>query len=86
MLNTNAIQNQLPFLKLITPHLEVEQERAKVFRRALLTVSHTFIATEEAGTQAGVQPQFIGIAGRTYSISVEMVRNFLEEQCIQESR
>jgi dTDP-4-amino-4,6-dideoxygalactose transaminase len=33
----NSVSNSIPFLDLVTPHLELEQELTGVFRRALLT-------------------------------------------------
>jgi dTDP-4-amino-4,6-dideoxygalactose transaminase len=125
--------NSIPFLDLVAPHMELEQELTSVFRRALhtagfiggpmveefeasyaefcdtkysiavssgtdalrfalmacgvqsgdvvLTVPHTFIATTEAISQAGGTPEFIDIDEQTYNMSVENLRQFLEEQC-----
>lgn len=125
--------NNIPFIDLVTPHIELEQELTGVFRRALqtadfvggpmvkdfeeafatfcdtnhsiavssgtdalrfaitacgvksgdvvLTVPHTFIATTEAISQAGAMPEFIDIDEHTYNISVEMLQQYLEEQC-----
>src|SRR5277367_3673198 len=132
----NSIPNTIPFLDLITPHVELEQELTGVFRRALhtggfigghmvdefeeafasfcdsshsiavssgtdalrfaimtcgvqpgdvvLTVPHTFIATTEAISQAGAMPEFVDIDERTYNLSVEMLRKYLEEQCTRD--
>jgi dTDP-4-amino-4,6-dideoxygalactose transaminase len=129
----NSAPNNIPFLDLITPHAELEQELTGVFRRALqtagfiggpmvedfeeafaafcstnhsiavssgtdalrfaimtcgvqpgdvvLTVPHTFIATTEAISQAGAIPEFIDIDERTYNMSVEMLQQYLKEQC-----
>jgi dTDP-4-amino-4,6-dideoxygalactose transaminase len=129
----NNASNSIPFLDLVTPHLELEQELTGVFRRALhtagfiggpmvedfeeafaafcstnfsiavssgtdalrfaimtcgvqpgdvvLTVPHTFIATTEAISQAGAVPEFVDIDARTYNMSVESLRLYLEEQC-----
>jgi dTDP-4-amino-4,6-dideoxygalactose transaminase len=129
----NSVSNSIPFLDLVTPHLELEQELTGVFRRALhtagfiggpmvedfeeafaafcstdfsiavssgtdalrfaimtcgvqpgdvvLTVPHTFIATTEAISQAGAVPEFVDIDARTYNMSVESLRLYLEEQC-----
>jgi dTDP-4-amino-4,6-dideoxygalactose transaminase/acetyltransferase-like isoleucine patch superfamily enzyme len=126
----------IPFLDLVTPHLELEHELTGVFRKALrtagfiggsmveefekafaafckvnhsiaissgtdalrfaimtsgvqpgdvvLTVPHTFIATTEAISQAGAIPEFIDIDEHTYNISVEMLQQFLEEQCTRD--
>jgi len=125
--------NSIPFLDLVAPHVELEQELTSVFRRALhtagfiggpmveefeasfaafcdtkysiavssgtdalrfalmacgiqsgdvvLTVPHTFIATTEAISQAGATPEFIDIDEQTYNMSVENLRQFLNEQC-----
>src|SRR5579871_3709774 len=125
--------NSIPFIDLVTPHIELEEELTDVFRRALqtadfvggpivkdfeeafatfcdtnhsiavssgtdalrfaitacgvksgdvvLTVPHTFIATTEAISQAGAMPEFIDIDEHTYNISVEILQQYLEEQC-----
>jgi dTDP-4-amino-4,6-dideoxygalactose transaminase len=44
-------------------------------------VPHTFIATTEAISQAGAIPEFIDIDERTYNMSVEMLQQYLKEQC-----
>src|SRR5277367_5865786 len=129
----NNVSNSIPFLDLVTPHLELEQELTGVFRRALhtagfiggpmveefeeafanfcdvshaiavssgtdalrfaimtcgvqpgdvvVTVPHTFIATTEAISQAGAVPEFVDIDESTYNMSVEMLQQYLEEQC-----
>jgi dTDP-4-amino-4,6-dideoxygalactose transaminase len=128
--------NSIPFLDLVTPHLELEQEFTEVFLQALrtagfiggpvverfeqafasfcdtshsiavsngtdalrfaimacgvrpgdviVTVPHTFIATTEAISQAGAIPEFVDIDEHTYNLSVEKLRQFLEEQCVQD--
>jgi dTDP-4-amino-4,6-dideoxygalactose transaminase len=133
MQTSNAVANCIPFLDLVTPHIELEQELTGVFRRALVTagfiggpmvedfesafatfcgvshsiavssgtdalrfaimacgvgpgdvvvtVPHTFIATTEAISQAGAIPEFVDIDENTYNMSVEMLRQYLEEQC-----
>jgi dTDP-4-amino-4,6-dideoxygalactose transaminase len=133
MHDSNIVSNSIPFLDLVTPHIELEQELTGVFRRALVTagfiggpmvedfegdfatfccanhsiavssgtdalrfaimacgvqpgdvvvtVPHTFIATTEAISQAGAIPEFVDIDQNTYNMSVEMLRQFLEEQC-----
>ena len=127
------ISNNIPFLDLVTPHLELERELICVFRRALhtagfiggpmveefeeafavfcdtshsvavssgtdalrfaimacgvqpgdvvITVPHTFIATTEAISQAGAVPEFVDIDESTYNMSVEMLQQYLEDQC-----
>jgi dTDP-4-amino-4,6-dideoxygalactose transaminase len=126
-------QNNVPFLDLVTPHVELEEELVEVFRRSLrtagfiggpmveefeksfaafcdtddsiavssgtdalrfaliacgvqpgdvaVTVPHTFIATTEAISQAGALPEFVDIDEKTYNMSIECLRQYLEEQC-----
>jgi dTDP-4-amino-4,6-dideoxygalactose transaminase len=130
------MNSNIPFLDLITPHVELEAELTGVFRRALLTagfiggpmveefehafaafcdcrhgiavssgtdalrfalmasgvqtgdvvvtVPHTFIATTEAISQAGALPEFVDIDARTYNMSVDKLRAFLEEGCTRD--
>jgi dTDP-4-amino-4,6-dideoxygalactose transaminase len=125
--------SSIPFLDLVTPHVELEQELTAVFQKALrsagfiggamvedferefaafcqadfavavnsgtdalrfaliaagvkpgdavVTVPHTFIATTEAISQAGAQPEFVDIDERTYNLDVEKLRAYLETQC-----
>lgn len=125
--------SNIPFLDLVTPHVEMEQELTGVFRKALhtagfiggamveefetsfaefcgvdhavavssgtdalrfalmacgilsgdvvVTVPHTFIATTEAISQAGALPEFVDIDEQTYNMSVERLREYLEDQC-----
>lgn len=122
--------NHIPFLDLVSPHLEMEEELVKVFRTALhsaafiggkavdefesgfaglcevnhcvgvgsgtdalrlallavgvslgdsvLTVPHTFIATTEAISQAGAQPEFVDIDELTYNMDPEQLHEYLE--------
>jgi dTDP-4-amino-4,6-dideoxygalactose transaminase len=131
-----SVNSNIPFLDLITPHVELEPELMDVFRRALLTagfiggpmveefehafaafcdchhgiavssgtdalrfalmacgvqagdvvvtVSHTFIATTEAISQAGALPEFVDIDARTYNMAVDKLRIFLEEECTRD--
>ncbi len=133
---SSRIHDSIPFLDLVTPHLELEQELTAVFRRALLTagfiggpvveeferafaafcdtshsialssgtdalrfaimasgvepgdvvvtVPHTFIATTEAVSQAGAIPEFVDIDEYTYNMSVRMLQQFLERQCVRD--
>jgi len=128
-----SIASSIPFLDLVTPHLELEKELTGVFSQALhtagfiggpmveefeerfaefcgadhaiavssgtdalrfaliacgilpgdvvVTVPHTFIATTEAISQAGALPEFVDIDEQTYNMSVERLRQYLEEQC-----
>ena len=123
----------IPFLDLVTPHVELEQELTAVFQKALrtagfiggamvedfekefasfcqtgyavavnsgtdalrfalvaagvksgdvaITVPHTFIATTEAISQAGAQPEFVDIDERTYNMDPEKLRVYLETRC-----
>ncbi len=123
----------VPFLDLVTPHLELENELVKVFQTALhsaafiggkavqefetafagfcdvshcvgvgsgtdalrfalmaagvcpgdsvLTVPNTFIATAEAISQAGAQPEFVDVDERTYNMDPECLREYLETKC-----
>jgi len=125
--------NSIPFLDLVTPHVELEPELTGVFQRVLrtagfvggpmveefeaafatfcgakhaaavssgtdalrfaimaagiqpgdtvITVPHTFIAPTEAISQAGAHPEFVDIDERTYNMSPERLREFLEKQC-----
>jgi len=123
----------IPFLDLVSPHLEMEEELVSVFRTALhsaafiggkavqdfenafaefckvnhcvgvgsgtdalrfalmaagvslgdsvLTVPNTFIATSEAISQAGAQPEFVDIDERTCNVDPEKLREYLETKC-----
>ncbi len=127
--------DSIPFLDLVTPHVELEQELTGVFRQALqtagfiggpmveefersfaeycrtdyavavnsgtdalrfaimacgieagdvvLTVPNTFIATTEAISQARAIPEFIDVDEHTYNISVHMLEQYLEKQCVR---
>ena len=124
---------RIPFLDLITPHVEMEEELVKVFRTALqaaafiggkavqdfenafakfcdvnhcvgvgsgtdalrfalmaagvspgdsvITVPNTFIATTEAISQAGAQPEFVDVDEGTYNMDPERLREYLETKC-----
>jgi dTDP-4-amino-4,6-dideoxygalactose transaminase/acetyltransferase-like isoleucine patch superfamily enzyme len=132
----NKDMGNVPFLDLITPHIELENELIDVVRKTLrtagfvggsmvenfekdfaafcntehavalnsgtdalrfaflacgiepgsvvITVPHTFIATTEAISQAGTFPEFVDIDERTYNMSVEKLRQYLEEQCARD--
>jgi len=123
----------IPFLDLVTPHVELEQELVSALSKALhtagfvggsaveefekafaafcetshavavssgtdalrfaimacgiepgsvvVTVPNTFIATTEAISQAGAIPEFVDIDEQTCNISVERLRNYLENLC-----
>jgi dTDP-4-amino-4,6-dideoxygalactose transaminase len=46
-----------------------------------ITVPHTFIATSEAISQAGAHPEFVDVDERTYNMSPERLREYLERGC-----
>jgi len=123
-------QAAIPFLDLITPHRELEEELVNAFREALrsaafiggsqveaferefadycgtrycvgvangtdavrfalmaagvrrgdavVTVSHTFIATVEAISQAGADTEFVDIDERTYCLSAQALARYLK--------
>src|SRR3954469_22779014 len=123
-------EQQIPFLDLVTPHRELENELVEAFREALrsagfiggaqvdgferefaafsgtkycvgvangtdavrfalmasgvgkgdavVTVSHTFIATVEAISQAGAATEFVDIDERTYCMSPQALAEYLE--------
>src|SRR5262245_821524 len=48
---------------------------------AVITVPNTFIATTEAISQAGAQPEFIDVDPATQTMDVELLREFLDAQC-----
>ena len=47
----------------------------------VVTVSHSFIATTEAISQAGARPEFVDIDRRTYTMDPERLRQYLETRC-----
>jgi dTDP-4-amino-4,6-dideoxygalactose transaminase len=123
----------IPFLDLVTPHVEMEEKLVRDFRTALqtaafiggkpvqgferafaefcdvnhcigvgsgtdalrfalmaagvspgdsvITVPNTFIATTEAISQAGAQPEFVDIDEQTYNMDPERLREYLETKC-----
>jgi dTDP-4-amino-4,6-dideoxygalactose transaminase len=128
----------IPFLDLITPHCELEEELVHVLRKALrsgtfvggpevegferefaasseagccvgvasgtdalrfalmatgvqpgdsvVTVPNTFIATTEAITQAGAQPEFVDVDKRTYTMDPVRLREYVERNCTRDGR
>jgi dTDP-4-amino-4,6-dideoxygalactose transaminase len=50
-----------------------------------VTVAHTFIATSEAISQAGAHPEFVDVDERTYNMSPERLREYLENQCTKDT-
>jgi dTDP-4-amino-4,6-dideoxygalactose transaminase len=51
----------------------------------IVTVPHTFIATSEAISQAGAHPEFVDVDERTYNMSAERLREYLEKQCTKDT-
>ncbi|MGB8473915.1 MAG: DegT/DnrJ/EryC1/StrS family aminotransferase [Candidatus Acidiferrum sp.] len=47
-----------------------------------VTVPHTFIATTEAISQAGLRMAFVDIHEETYTMDPEKLRAYLEDQCV----
>jgi dTDP-4-amino-4,6-dideoxygalactose transaminase len=47
----------------------------------VVTVPNTFIATTEAISQAGAQPDFVDVEERTYNMDPERLRDYLENDC-----
>jgi dTDP-4-amino-4,6-dideoxygalactose transaminase len=47
----------------------------------VLTVPNTFIATTEAISQAGAQPDFVDIDARTYCMDPVKLREYIEKKC-----
>lgn len=47
----------------------------------VLTVPNTFIATTEAVSQAGAQPDFVDIDPKTYAMDPGKLREYLEQKC-----
>jgi len=124
---------RIPFLDLVTPHVELEAELLAVCQKVLrtagfvggpmveeferefakfcdtkycvglasgtdavrfalmaagvkqgdtvVTVSHTFIATTEAITQAGARIAFVDIDEQTYCMDPAKLREYLEQEC-----
>jgi dTDP-4-amino-4,6-dideoxygalactose transaminase len=50
----------------------------------VLTVPNTFIASTEAISQTGALPEFVDIDEQTYNLSVERLRDYLENQCTRD--
>lgn len=48
----------------------------------VVTVPHTFIATTEAISQAGAQPDFVDIDRRTFTMDPEKLRQYFETRCV----
>src|SRR5215472_11383375 len=131
-----AINDLIPFVDLVTQHIELEEELVKAFRGALkaaafiggpvvegwehefaafsdcghcaavssgtdalwfalmaagvkfgdsvVTVPHTFIATAEAISQVGAQPEFVDVEERTFTMDTHKLDAFLERQCMRD--
>jgi dTDP-4-amino-4,6-dideoxygalactose transaminase len=128
-----ANDTKIPFLDLVTPHVELEEDLVAAFRGALriaafiggpavegferefaafcdtrfcvgvgsgtdalrfalaaagiakgdcvITVPNTFIATTEAISQVGAQPEFVDVDEQTSTMDIDKLRAFLEHQC-----
>jgi dTDP-4-amino-4,6-dideoxygalactose transaminase len=48
----------------------------------VLSVSHTFIATTEAISQAGARTEFIDIDAKSFNMDPEKLRTYLEQNCV----
>jgi dTDP-4-amino-4,6-dideoxygalactose transaminase len=48
----------------------------------VLSVSHTFIATTEAISQAGARTEFIDIDGKSFNMDPQKLRSYLEQNCV----
>ena len=53
---------------------------------SVLTVPNTFIATAEAISQAGAQPEFVDVDEQTYNMNPECLRGFLHTKCDLDQR
>src|SRR5438093_11999425 len=132
-----SANSKVPFVDLVTPHRELEEELVSVFRNALrtagfvggsvvedfereyaefsdvkycvgvasgtdalrfaliaagvqpgdtvVTVPNTFIATTEAISQSGAQPDFVDVDEQTYNMDVQRLHEYIETQCYRES-
>jgi len=131
-----SVQTKVPFLDLVTPHMEMRDELVGAFEEALrtagyvggpkveaferefaeycgakhcvgvnsgtdairfmlmgalaagdtvVTVPHTFIASTEAITQAGMRFEFVDIDEQTYNLDPKKLEQFLEKQCVRDS-
>jgi dTDP-4-amino-4,6-dideoxygalactose transaminase len=128
---------KIPFLDLVTPHVQLEEELVGAFREALktaafiggpmveglerefavfcdtrfcvgvnsgtdalrfalaaagvregdsvVTVPNTFIATTEAISQVGAQPEFVDVDERTSTLDPEKLKTFLETRCVRDA-
>lgn len=52
----------------------------------VLTVPNTFIATTEAISQAGAQPDFVDIDPRTFTMSAQKLQEYLENRCLVDQK
>jgi dTDP-4-amino-4,6-dideoxygalactose transaminase len=125
--------NGIPFLDLVTPHLELEEQLVDAVRGvlrtagfiggpvleafekefaaycnvehcvgvasgtdalrfalmaagvgsgdAVITVPNTFVATVEAIVQAGAWPRFVDVDRQTFNISVDAVKDYIQNKC-----
>ena len=47
----------------------------------VITVPNTFIATTEAITQAGAQPDFIDVEKSTFNMDPDRLRDYIDTKC-----
>ena len=55
------------------------------FGDVVVSVSHSFIATTEAISQAGARPEFVDIDRQSYTMDPEKLRVYLETWCVLDS-
>jgi dTDP-4-amino-4,6-dideoxygalactose transaminase len=53
---------------------------------SVITVPNTFIATTEAISQVGAEPEFVDVSEHTYNMDPEKLREYLETQCDLDGR
>jgi dTDP-4-amino-4,6-dideoxygalactose transaminase len=53
---------------------------------SVLTVPNTFIATTEAISQAGAEPEFVDVDPHTYNMDPEALQEYLETRCDRDQR
>ena len=67
---SNSVPNSVPFLDLVTPHLELEQELTGVFHQALRTAAFIGGPMVEEFEKA-----FAGFCGTSHSIAISSAQN-----------
>src|SRR3989449_3155679 len=51
----------------------------------VVTVPNTFIATTEAISQSGAQPDFVDVDEQTYNMDVQRLHEYIETQCYRDN-